>query len=86
MRKIENVTISIHKDFTKGTLRCSAAYQLDASGVRAVDAIALQESDCASIVDAIVGKVKARLAAPGDEVTFAEPPVDAAEELENDGN
>lgn len=74
MKKIERVTISITKDFSKDTLLCSAAFQFDTSGVKATEAIALAESDCDTIVDAIVEKVKTNLEGTGSEVTFATPP------------
>lgn len=73
MKKIERVTISITKDFSKDTLLCSAAFQFDTSGVKATEAIALAESDCDTIVDGIVEKVKNNLEGQG-EVTFAAPP------------
>ena len=73
MKKIERVTISITKDFSKDSLLCSAAFQFDTSGVKATEAIALAESDCDTIVDAIVEKVKTNLEGTG-EVTFATPP------------
>jgi len=74
MKRIERITITITKDFTKDRLLCSAATSFDVSGVMAVQSVALAESDCAPIVDAIVATCKTNLEAPGEEVTFAEPP------------
>jgi len=79
MKKIETITISITKDFSKGSVHCSAACQFDMSGVKAVEAIALASSDCDTILDAIVEKVKTHLEATGSEVTFAEPPPEIEE-------
>ena len=76
MKKIEKITITITKDFTKGKMLCSAATQFESSGVKAVEPFALAESDCAPIVDAIVSTCKTNLEAPGEEVIFAEPPTE----------
>ena len=76
MKKIEKITITISRDFTKGKTLCSAATQFVSSGVKAVESVALAESDCAFIVDAIVSTCKTNLESPGEEVTFAEPPTE----------
>tara|TARA_R100000152_G_C6746477_1_gene170054 strand:- start:237 stop:467 length:231 start_codon:yes stop_codon:yes gene_type:complete len=76
MKKIEKITITITKDFRKDKVLCSAATSFEVSGVMAVESVALAESDCAPIVDAIVSTCKNNLEAPGEEVTFAEPPTE----------
>ena len=76
MKKIERITITITKDFAKNKLNCSAAAQFTSSGVSAVEAYPLASSDCTPIVDAIVSTCKTHLEAPGEEVTFAEPPTE----------
>ena len=76
MKKIETITITITKNFAKNKLLCSAAVGFDISGIKAVEAYPLAESDCAPIVDAIVSTCKTNLEAPGEEVIFAEPPAE----------
>ena len=73
MKKIERITITITKDFNTNQVLCSAATSFDVSGVMAVESVALAESDCAPIVDAIVSICKTNLEGTG-EVTFAQPP------------
>lgn len=79
MKKIERITITITKDFRKDKVLCSAATSVDIGGAVAVESVALAESDCAPIVDAIVSTCKTNLEAPGETVVFAEPPTEEEE-------